>query len=388
MHRYVRRLAALLILIASLPAVAAAGNSPSAVAAVEPAHAGAALRQQAQRYRALQQQWQSLSGSPLQPGDKDPRVTELRLLLALLGDYRGLPGPLSGRGSQNPARFDGAVQAAVEHYQRRHGLTASGTLDRVTLAELAVPPGERARQLELNAERWDKLPNVTGQRYVLINVPDFRLQLVEQGRVTLSMKTVVGKTSTHTPTLRTRITNIVFNPSWTVPRSILLTELLPKARSNPEAMQRRGYRVVNYHSGATAPISADGIDRAAHGRATLRQMGGPGNTLGRVKFVMPNKQAIYLHDTQAQSLFELRDRAYSHGCIRLQHPEELAYALLRPQGWDRTRVAEATTGDESLNIRVDQPPRVLITYITAWVDNRGQVQFRRDLYHRDSSPSR
>lgn len=381
-------LALLLVLAVSapLPCATARTAATAPVPALDPARVGGQLRSEAERYRRLAAQWQPVDGGGfLQPGDRGQRVIQLRRLLQLYGDYhRGLPGPLPTSGL-DPERFDGALQWALENYQRRHGLEPSGVADAGTLAELAVPPAERARQLELNAARWDKLAVPAGGRYVLINVPDYRLQLVDRGLVTLSMKTVVGKTSSRTPTLKSRITNIVFNPTWTVPRSILLTELLPKARNNPEAMHKRGYRVVNYRSGATSPISSDGLARAAHGDATLRQVSGPGNTLGRVKFVLPNSQAIFLHDTQAQSLFESRERAFSHGCIRLERPEELAYALLGAQGWDRTRIAQATTGDETVNIRVEKPPRLFITYITAWVNGAGRPQFRRDIYHRDSA---
>ena len=355
--------------------------------AVSPAEAGTQLRAAASRYRQLAKDWHPLdAGPPLRAGDSTPRVNQLRRMLQLYGDYRGLPGPLSANAGKSN-RFDSGLQRAVERYQLRHGIEPSGIAGHDTLMALAVPPAERAEQLEINAVRWEKLSPPTSERYVLINVPAYELQLIEQGRVKLQMKTVVGKTSSRTPDLRSRITNVVFNPTWTVPRSILLTELLPKARNNPEAMHKRGYRVVNYGSGSTAPISADGLSRAADGGATLRQVSGPGNTLGRVKFIIPNKQAIFLHDTQAQSLFDHEERAFSHGCIRLEQPEELAYALLEKQGWDRTRVAEATIGDESLNIRVDKPPRLLITYITAWIDSAGRAHFRRDIYHRDEGTS-
>lgn len=380
-----RWLAALLALvIAASPPLAGSARAPQPVPALEPAATSAQLRRAASRYRELAKDWQPVAaGGVLQAGDKGPRVVQLRKLLKLYGDYTGLPGPATVAAG-DPLRFDSALQRAVENYQRRHGLNPHGIVGAETLAELAVPPNERARQLELNARRWDKLSLPKEGRYLLINVPEYQLQLVEKGMVTLRMKTVVGKTSSRTPTLRTRITNIVFNPTWTVPRSILLTEMLPKARNNPEAMHKRGYRVVNYGSGDTAPISADGLDRAAGGDATLRQVSGPGNTLGKVKFVMPNRQAIYLHDTQAQSLFDLPERAFSHGCIRLERPEELAYALLRPQGWDRPRIAQATTGDVPLNIKVERPPRLFISYITAWVDRDGHPHFRRDIYHRDT----
>ena len=373
------------VLAAALSAATVARTLPSdPVRAVDPARAGQQLRAEAERYRQLAQRWRPLdAGDIIRPGDRGGRVAQLRAMLKLYGDFSGLRGPLRTLGTDFH-RFDSGLQTAVENYQRRHGLTPTGTADPRTLAELAVPPAERARQLDLNAARWEKLRVPSKAPYVLVNVPDFRLQLIDRGVVLLSMKTVVGKTSSRTPPLRSRITNVIFNPTWTVPRSILLTEMLPKARNNPEAMHKRGYRVVSYGSGDTSPISPDGLVRAAGGRATLRQVSGPGNTLGRVKFVIPNKLAIFLHDTQSQSLFEFRERAFSHGCVRLEQPEELAYALLNKQGWDRTRIALATTGSESINIKVNNPPRLFITYITAWPDNAGRPQFRRDIYHRGS----
>ncbi|WP_237057234.1 L,D-transpeptidase family protein [Microbulbifer sediminum] len=360
----------------------------SAIAISPPADASRAaeqLRMEATRYRQMQGRWQPVDGGKeLKPGDRDSRVKQLRRLLQLLGDFRGLPGPITLL-TPDTARFDGAVQYAVERFQQRHGLEVSGAADTATLSELAVSPTVRARQLELNAQRWEKLPLPSKDRYVLVNIPDYRLQLIERGREVLGMRTVVGKSSSRTPPITSRITNVVFNPTWTVPRSILLTDLLPKARNNPEAMHNRGYRVVSYRSGDTTTISPDSIDRAAHGHATLRQISGPGNTLGRVKFVLPNRQSIYLHDTQAQSLFEQHHRAFSHGCVRLEHPEELAYALLRRQGWDRTRIAQVTTGTETMNVRIKNPARLFITYLTAWIDDDGRLQFRRDIYHRDKS---
>lgn len=370
------------IATASLALEATAARRPVADA-VDFATASAQLRSHAQRYHALAKKWQPMeTGAPLHPGQRAPRVAQLRILLRTYGDYTGHPGPLQISGS-DPKRFDAGLQLAVESYQRRHGLDVTGHADRPTLTALTRSPAELARQMELNASRWEKMPSSPGNRYILVNIPDFRLQLVENRKVSLTMKTVVGKSSKRTPAMTTKVTSVVFNPTWTVPRSILLTDLLPKARNNPEAMHKRGYRVVKYGTNSTTPISDAGIESAARGKATLRQIAGPGNTLGRVKFVMPNKQAIYLHDTQAQSLFEHRHRAYSHGCIRLQQPEELAYALLEHQGWDRTRIAQVTTGDESFAIKVDNPPPLFITYFTAWVDPRGQVQFRPDIYHLD-----
>ncbi|WP_444911660.1 L,D-transpeptidase family protein [Microbulbifer sp. PAAF003] len=350
---------------------------------IEPISSTQQLRDTAQAYRVLAKNWRPIAqGKTLQPGDKGPRVLQLRNLLAIYKDYHGQPGPLSAP-QKDPRRFDSALQAAVERFQERHGLNVTGIADEDTLAALAVSPIERAQQMELNASRWEKLKLPEDDRYVIVNVPDYRLQLIEDGSVALDMKTVVGKSSTRTPDMRTRITNIVFSPTWTVPRSILVTELLPKARHNPTAMHKRGYRVVQYRSGKSSPITEETIAKAAGGHATLRQLSGPENTLGKVKFVIPNKQAIFLHDTQAQSLFKLRQRALSHGCVRLQAPEELAYFLLRDQGWDRTRVAQAANGHDALNVKVKGSPRIYIVYMTAWIDRDGRPQFRPDIYHRD-----
>ncbi|MCQ3828795.1 L,D-transpeptidase family protein [Microbulbifer elongatus] len=365
------------------PAHATESTAKDGVKAIDFVATARALREQAARYRQLADRWQPIAeGTPLRPGDQGPRVAQLRRILSQYGDYRGALGPVIVE-TDISDRYDAGLQRAVESYQRRHGMEVTGHVDTATLHALARSPVELADTLEINAERWEKLPTNPGERYILVNVPDYQLQLIEGQQVVLSMKTVVGKSSKRTPDLTTKVVSVVFNPTWTVPRSILLTDLLPKARNFPEAMHKRGYRVVKYGTNTTTPINEESLESAARGKATLRQIAGPGNTLGRVKFVIPNKQAIFLHDTQAQSLFELRHRAFSHGCIRLQQPEELAYALLGKQGWDRTRVAQATTGDESVTIKVDKPPRLFIAYLTAWVDTLGQVQFRPDIYHRD-----
>jgi len=379
-------LAALLSLaIASATPIHGAMATRESVALV-PASISEQLRNEANRYREIAKRWRPIAqGGPLQAGDKHVRVLQLRKLLELYGDYRGQPGPSSAP-QKDHLRFDSALQSAVESFQRRHGLPATGVANSETLTTLSVSPMERARQMILNADRWEQLSLPTEGRYVLVNIPSYRLQLVDNGQVKLDMKTVVGKGSSRTPNMRSRITSVVFNPTWTVPRSILITELLPKARHNPAAMHRRGYRVIQYRSGNTSPITDESLDRAAGGHATLRQVSGSGNTLGKVKFVIPNKQAIFLHDTQAQSLFSEQQRAFSHGCVRLQQPEELAYSLLEPQGWDRTRVAQATTDSEILTVPVKPAPKLYLVYITAWIDADGRAQFRKDIYHRDEKP--
>ncbi|QFT56666.1 L,D-transpeptidase family protein [Microbulbifer sp. THAF38] len=382
---YPRHLGLIALLTVAITSAASinSGQTSRESTALNIALMGEQLRSEALHYRTLAKYWRPVpQGGPLQAGDRGERVLQLRKLLELYGDYRGQPGPVSAP-QKDPMRFDSALQSALERFQRRHGLFPSGIAEGATLAALSVSPIERAEQMARNALRWDKLPPLEEERYVLVNVPDYRLQLVEDGRIKLDMKTVVGKNSSRTPNLHTRITSVVFNPTWTVPRSILITELLPKARHNPAAMHRRGYRVIQYRGGKTSPITDESLERAAGGHATLRQVSGPDNTLGKVKFVIPNKQAIFLHDTQAQSLFTEHHRAFSHGCVRLQQPEELAYSLLQAQGWDRTRIAEAATGAEPLRVSIKPAPKLFIVYMTAWIDAEGRPQFRRDIYHKD-----
>ncbi|WP_226642131.1 L,D-transpeptidase family protein [Microbulbifer variabilis] len=382
---YPRHLGLIILLTVAIASAASinSGHPPKGTAALDIALMGDQLRSEALHYRTLAKYWRPIpQGGPLQAGDRNERVLQLRKLLELYGDYLGQPGPVSAP-QKDPMRFDSALQSALERFQRRHGLVPSGIAEGETLTALSVSPIERAEQMAKNALRWDKLPALEEGRYVLVNVPDYRLQLVENGRVKLDMKTVVGKNSSRTPNLHTHITSVVFNPTWTVPRSILITELLPKARHNPAAMHRRGYRIIQYRGGKTSPITEESLDRAAGGHATLRQASGPDNTLGKVKFVIPNKQSIFLHDTQAQSLFTEHNRALSHGCVRLQQPEELAYSLLQAQGWDRTRIAEAATGAESLKVSIKPAPKLFIVYMTAWIDAEGRPQFRRDIYHKD-----
>ncbi|WP_239692417.1 peptidoglycan-binding protein, partial [Microbulbifer mangrovi] len=185
--------------------------------AVHFATAGNRLREQAARYREMNNQWQAIDpGPPLRAGHQDRRVMQLRKLLQLFGDYTGQPGPVSDT-DDNPERFDAGVQLAVESYQRRHGMVVTGIADKATLRELERTPQELARLLELNAKRWDQLPDSPGQRYILVNVPDFQLQLIDRQRVVLSMKTVVGKSTKRTPEMTTKVVSVVFNPTWTVP---------------------------------------------------------------------------------------------------------------------------------------------------------------------------
>ncbi|WP_346837767.1 L,D-transpeptidase family protein [Microbulbifer sp. SAOS-129_SWC] len=340
----------------------------------------AALRSELARMRqiAASGMWRPLPPGPAMTiGAKHPHVALLRNMLALYGDYR------SYSGEYNSDKFDRRLHDAVIRFQTRHGLKPDGIVGRATRQRLNLSPTARAQIIESNIRRREQLPTELGSRFIQVNVPEYKLHYVENGIEKLTMNVVVGKKKHATPEITTRVSKVIFNPTWTVPRSILVNELLPKARANPSGMQDMGYRVVNA-SGENLPLTPKNLSAAGAGSYLMRQMGGEDNILGRVKFEIPNKYDVYLHDTRARTLFTLTNRDYSHGCIRLQSPRHLAEALLRPQGdWDQWRIDDLIAGGDTTEVKMEERVPVYITYWTAWVDGEGRLNFRPDIYDKD-----
>ncbi|WP_346837768.1 L,D-transpeptidase family protein [Microbulbifer sp. SAOS-129_SWC] len=380
-----------LALAASTPAQsvpADTGESAAGIAPLSPyrpiGRQYALMREELARYLSLARgdNWQPLdAGPPLAPGMRDPRVRQLRSLLMQYGDYS-----LSDRtGSDSDADVYGPqLQQAVRRFQHRHGLKEDALVDKRTRARLNVDPAERARTLAANLQRWQQIPKDLGPRYILINIADFQLHLIDNGREQYRMRVVVGKPDHMTPQLATRMTRVIFNPIWRVPRNIAVRELLPKGGASLAA---DGYRLVN-HSGRAVPFTSRNIAATRRGSVSLQQKGGPGNALGRVKFVIPNRQAIFLHDTNSKYLFRRSERAFSHGCIRLEKPLEFARMMLRQQNqWSDSRIERALASHRTRGIALRNPIPVYIAYWTAWVDDAGQLQFRPDIYGRDNAES-
>ncbi|HEY8569672.1 L,D-transpeptidase family protein [Microbulbifer sp.] len=340
-----------------------------------------ALREQLGRYRDMANsgQWRPIPAGPAMTlGAKHANVIHLRNMLSLYGDYHGYG---SDYGSN---KFDQRLHEAVVRFQVRHGLKPDGIVGKQTRDRMNISPSARAHIIETNIRRREQLPSDLGNRFIQVNVPGYTLNYVEQDRIKLSMNVVVGKKVHQTPEISTRVARVVFNPTWTVPRSILVNEILPKARANPTGMENMGYRVVN-GSGDYLPLTSQNLKSAAAGGFLMRQKGGEQNILGRVKFEIPNSDDIYLHDTRAKSLFGLTDRDYSHGCVRLAKPRQLAEILLRdePGDWSRYRIEQLTTGDETTEVKMSQNVKVYVTYWTAWVDGQGRMNFRPDIYGKD-----
>ncbi|SHF86687.1 Putative peptidoglycan binding domain-containing protein [Microbulbifer donghaiensis] len=340
----------------------------------------ALMREELARYSALAEDdnWRPLGpGQTLAPGMRDPRVAQLRGLLMQYGDYRLDDHAAANRDADE---YDEQLQEAVRRFQRRHGLKEDALVDERTRARLNTNPAERAQTLAANLERWQQLPKDLGPRYIIVNIPDYSLRLIDHEQEQFQMRVVVGKPKHETPQLTTRMTRVVFNPIWRVPPNIALRELLPKGSAHLTA---DGYRLVN-HSGRAVPFTRRNVAGVRRGKVTLQQKGGPGNALGRVKFVIPNREAIFLHDTNSKHLFKRGQRAFSHGCIRLEKPLEFARMMLAEQNnWSEARIERAMLSSRTQGIELENPIPVYIAYWTAWVDDEGLLQFRPDIYGRD-----
>lgn len=340
------------------------------------------------RYRnlAVHGGWPSIPPGPtLAAGQSDPRLPLLRQRLRLAGDLT--PGGEAGE------LFDAATEAALLSFQRRHGLPGDGRLGPATLEELNVPVERRLLQLELNLERLRWLPRATQKRQVRVNIAAFSLEALLNGVPVLTMPVVVGTAYRQTPIFSSRIGRLEFAPTWTVPRTILAEDKLPKIRRDPNYLAEHHYDILLQRDGELVPIDPAEIDwrrvSAANFPGLLRQRPGPWNPLGRVKFLFPNPHDVYLHDTSDPQLFQRESRTFSSGCIRVARPVDLAlFALEGEKGWDRQRILAAMNRRETQLVELAQPLPVHIVYATAWVDPSGEVQFRRDFYLRDEDLAR
>jgi murein L,D-transpeptidase YcbB/YkuD len=262
-----------------------------------------------------------------------------------------------------------------------------------TLAALNVPAETRTQQIIINMNRWRALPQDLGPRRIAVNVPDFTLEVVENDQSVMKMKVVVGKMveKRATPTFSATMTHLVLNPYWYVPKSIAEEELFPLSRRDPQYFARHGFAVRRIPVGEKQIPDPNAIDGSMISTKTyqtvLRQKPGPTNSLGRVKFMFPNAYGVYLHDTPSKTLFNTSVRTFSHGCIRIEKPIDLAEYLLRgdPE-WTREAILTTFERPKEKTVWLPEPIPVYIQYWTAWVDQEGTVQFRNDIYDYDRVP--
>ena len=308
--------------------------------------------------------------------------------LALLAERLVALGDLPAAAALPPLRYDAALAGAVEAFQQRHGLAADAVLGAATLAQLQVAPGARVRQIELMLERLRWTPLLQGPRMVVINIPEFVLRAYEvhDGRIRVQreMRVIVGKAyDTRTPLFDEDMRSIEFSPYWNVPPSIARRETVPRLRRDPGYLAREGFEFVAADGRVHTALTPQALDAVLAGQMRIRQRPGANNALGDIKFVFPNRDHIYLHHTPATQLFERARRDFSHGCIRVEQPVELATFVLQDMpGWPEARIRAAMSAGHSSTLRLAQPVPVLIAYGTVLVKG-GRGYFFDDIYGLD-----
>ena len=323
--------------------------------------------------------WPTISPGPtIRPGHRGKRVETLRERLLVTGDMT--PDLTKG-----PTDFyDEALSDAVRRYQVRHGLEPDGIAGRQTIQVMNVPAHRRVRQIELNMERWRWIPHALGNQHLFVNIADFSLSLMKDRQTRLKMRVVVGKPFRKTPVFSTNMTYLDINPYWNIPTKIAVRDILPAIRRDASFLEKLKIKVFADWSEGAPELSPDRIDWQAVGSNffpyKLRQEPGPKNALGRIKFIFPNKFAVYLHDTPHRFLFDETVRGFSSGCIRVEQPILLANHLLeqRPE-WTAERLADTLASGERKVLRLKETIPVHLLYLTAWIDTQGWMHFRRDI---------
>jgi murein L,D-transpeptidase YcbB/YkuD len=277
--------------------------------------------------------------------------------------------------------YEGEIVAGVRRFQERHGLAADGAVGPATLAALNVPVEARIEQIRVNLERTRWIMGDVAEDFIVVNIAGFRLYLVRGGEPVWTTRVQVGQPYRRTPVFVATLTYLVLNPTWTVPPTILRRDILPAVRDDVGYLAARGIDVVD-DSGMI--VDAATVDWSSPSFPYLLvQRPGPDNALGRVKFMFPNEHFVYLHDTPRRDLFDRESRAFSSGCIRVEHPLDLAGQLLG-EGWSQERIDAVLAAGRMQTVFLDDPIPVLLLYWTAEVDAAGRVVFHPDVYARDA----
>ncbi|HXI00962.1 MAG TPA: L,D-transpeptidase family protein [Sphingobacteriaceae bacterium] len=331
------------------------------------------LQKAVERYEKLNNKdtWTVISlgdKTALKVNDQSPAVKVIKERLELMGDMRksnSIFGDLRRAGAEV---YTPTIVAAVKRFQLRHGLADDGIIGPTVVKALNTPLEARIKQLQINMERLStETQQSTGKR-IVANIPEYKLHVYEGNQEVLSMDIVVGKTTDQTVIFSDEMKHVVFSPYWNVPPSIIKNEILPAMKRNSRYLQNENMEITGNEDGL--PV--------------IRQKPGAKNSLGKVKFMFPNKYNIYFHDTPSKTLFTRTSRAFSHGCIRLSQPFELAKYLLKDQsGWTDEAIQRAMNAGSEKWVALDKPVPVVISYNTAWVDSEGTVHFRDDIYGHD-----
>ena len=323
-------------------------------------------------------------GRLIRLGDDDERVADLRRMMVLTGDLKSAEANRYGSNSS----FDDGLEVAVKRFQRRHGLRPTGRFDRPTQAQVDVPTQARLAQLKLNRQRIARLMQIRiEERYVLVNVAAFQLEAVEQWEVQQRHRVIAGKPDRQTPEIQATIKALNFFPYWRVPKSVATLDLIPRLQKEPEYLEKERIKVYEGYLGKELDPRQVDWTTADGNKLWFRQEPGEQNALGLVRIDMPNSDIVYMHDTPMKPLFKQSGRAFSAGCVRVEEVFQLVEWIARyePGFENKGRVQAVIEGGQPLDVNLTRPIPVYFTYITAWAERSGSVEFRPDIYNRDGS---
>jgi murein L,D-transpeptidase YcbB/YkuD len=371
--------------------VVSAGDVSTALAQVEPPYPGYQRTIRAlQTYMALANKDEGEQLPPVKkaimPGEVYAGLPRLTRLLSLMGDLpSGANLPADG------STYGGPLVDAVKNYQHRLGRDPSGRIDTQTVADLNVPLSRRVRQMQLTLERWRWMPDSYQNSSIIANIPEFRLRAYDKDfKIAVTMNVVVGKAygGHDTPVFNDTMEYVIFRPYWEVPYSITKNEMIPHIVRDPDYLAQKGFEVVDSQQNVVAAgtVAPEVLSQLRAGKLFIRQKPGPKNALGLAKFIFPNSYNVYMHDTPSTEFFAKSRRDFSHGCIRLEKPADLAAWVLRDDpGWTPDRIRAAMNGDKSQQVNLAHPIPVLILYATVIVLDDGVVHFYDDIYGHDAA---
>lgn len=341
------------------------------------------LRDTLARYRAIQAQggWATIpSGPTMAKGTHDNRIELLCQRLAITGD---LMQPRRAKKGE----FDKTVEKAVLRFQERHGLEPDGVVDRITLNELNEPVDVWINQIKVNLERARWVLHDLPDRFVVIDICGYMAYVFKTDEIEWSTRIQVGQPYRQTPCFKSSIKYLVLNPTWTIPPGVLSQDILPESLKRPGYFKENGISIYDRNG---RRISPDSIDLKNYNTRSFKyrfvQQPGPDNPLGHIKFVLPNRHFIYLHDTVEKEAFDEKWRAFSSGCIRVENPLFLAAVLLNDETqWGKETLLRLASSGSTKTVHLPEPVPIMLLYLTVYVDNEGKVFFREDVYRRDSA---